>query len=63
MRMLMLGRYLSRGLAGEVDRVRARATLQRALEAGVAEAAGDLAALSPDPAPAPEASVPEQIRA
>jgi hypothetical protein len=59
----MLGRYLARGLAGEVDRVRARAMLQGALDAGVAEAAGDLAALPAEPAAAAQTGAPAQMRA
>jgi TPR repeat protein len=55
---LMLGRYLARGLAGETDPVRAREMLERARAAGIAEAAGDLAALSPTATVAPAVAVP-----
>ena len=43
----MLGRYLSRGLAGEMDLPMARRCLERARDAGVADAAADLARLPP----------------
>ena len=44
--LLMLGRYLARGLAGQTDVAQARVLLEHALKAGVAEAEKDLAALS-----------------
>ena len=54
---LMLGRYLARGLAGEVDPVRARVLLEQAQAAGVAEAAQDLAALPVRVAPTASVAV------
>ena len=64
--LLMLGRYLARGLAGETNITRARDMLSQALDAGVEEAERDLADLPPeavgDDAPAPpDASVDVQL--
>jgi TPR repeat protein len=54
---MMLGRYLARGLAGEQNIPAARQWLESARSQGVAEVAGDLAALPPEqPAPSEAAS-------
>jgi TPR repeat protein len=45
---MMLGRYLTRGLAGTTDPVEARVWLQRALSQGLTEAEYDLAQLPPE---------------
>jgi hypothetical protein len=43
----MLGRYLSKGIAGELNPGAARAWLERAVAQGVHEAADELAILEP----------------
>jgi uncharacterized protein len=45
----MLGRYLSRNLAGELDIAQARKWLERAVAQGLQDAKPDLAALPPEP--------------
>jgi hypothetical protein len=45
---MMLGRYLSRNLAGELDIPQARRWLERAVAQGLQEAKADLAALPPE---------------
>ena len=39
---MMLGRYLTRGLAGDIDLVEGRQWLERAVEQGITEAELDL---------------------
>jgi len=51
---MMLGRYLSRNLAGELNIPQARKWLERAVAQGLQDAKADLAALPPEP----EASAP-----
>ena len=61
--LLMLGRYLARGLAGVTDLAQARRCLEQARAAGAAEAAEELARLPPmgvAPAPAREPNVAAQ---
>jgi TPR repeat protein len=50
----MLGRYLSRSLAGERNVEEARRWLERAAAQGLQEARGDLAALPPPPSATPQ---------
>ena len=59
---LMLGRYLARGIATEVDLAEARHWLTQALNGGIAEARGDLEALEP-PAVEPEAVAGVEVEA
>ena len=46
---MMLGRYLSRSLAGELDIGQARKWLERAVAQGLQDAKADLAALPAEP--------------
>jgi TPR repeat protein len=50
---MMLGRYLSRNLAGEFDMAQARKWLERAVAQGLQDAKADLAALPPAADPTP----------
>ena len=55
---MMLGRYLTRALAGERNTDEARTWLERAVAQGLTEAECDLAGLPPPTAAAPAAAVP-----
>jgi len=48
---LMLGRYLTRGLAGDIDLVEGRQWLERAVEQGITEAELDLGTVPAMPTP------------
>jgi hypothetical protein len=50
---MMLGRYLSRNLAGDLNMAEARKWLERAVAQGLQEAKADLAALPAEPAQTP----------
>jgi TPR repeat protein len=60
---MMLGRYLSRNLAGELDIPQARKWLEKAVAQGLQDAKADLAALPPEPAAATSATGPQEITA
>ncbi len=57
MACLMLGRYLARGIATEIDLDEARRWLTQALNGGIAEARNDLDALTPPAATAEAAGI------
>ena len=48
---MMLGRYLTRGLAGDIDLVEGRQWLERAVEQGITEAELDLGTVPAMPSP------------
>jgi hypothetical protein len=48
---MMLGRYLTRGLAGDIDLVEGRQWLERAVEQGITEAELDLETVPAMPTP------------
>ena len=48
---MMLGRYLTRGLAGDIDLVEGRQCLERAVEQGITEAELDLGTVPAMPTP------------
>jgi TPR repeat protein len=48
---VMLGRYLTRGLAGDIDLVEGRQWLERAVEQGITEAELDLGTVPAMPTP------------
>jgi TPR repeat protein len=48
---VMLGRYLTRGLAGDIDLVEGRRWLERAVEQGITEAELDLGTVPAMPTP------------
>jgi TPR repeat protein len=56
---MMLGRYLSRNLAGDLNVAEARRWLERAVAQGLQEAKADLAALPAEPVEAPGGPLPQ----
>jgi hypothetical protein len=59
---MMLGRYLARNLAGELNIAEARRWIERAIARGLEEAKTDLAALPPAPQENPKSPTEQALR-